>query len=441
MKNRGVHLRKRELDRGRLEKDDGKSVSGRSRLTSNIIYQYALQIAKYLFPFITLPYLTRVLGPDTYAIRAYVLAAMVFFQVFLDYGFNSRGTKIVAEFSNDSSRVAQETSAIVILRLCLCVVGTIALIPITMCIPILHDNALYVAIAYVGVCFKAGLPDFIFQGFQEMGIITKRFVLSQSVAMVLTFVLVHGPQDILWVPTLESLASFIAFVWSWHNVLGTRGIHLCRVSSSYLTSAFRQSSAFFLSNAASTAFSALTTLMIGILIADQAQISYWSLATTAVSAIQSLYTPITNSLYPHMIVSKDFQMLKRLLIAGMVAVTVGTVAFALLSDVVMLVLGGREYLAGSYIVAMLAPVLWFSYPGMLLGYPVLAALGKVKWLTTSTVASALFHVAGLALLAATGMFTIEAICILRCCTEAILAVLRSVFAWRSWRECRGGVAN
>lgn len=176
--------------------------------------------------------------------------------------------------------------------------------------------------------------------------------------------------------------------------------------------------------------------MIGLLIVNPTEISYWSLATTAVGAVQSLYTPITNSLYPHMVVNRDLRMLRKLLIAGMIAVSVGSVAFALLSDAVMLVLGGREYLAGSYVVAMLAPVLWFSYPGMLLGYPVLAALDRVCLLTVSTVTSALFHVAGLAVLAATGMFTVAAVCVLRCCTEAVMTTLRAAFAWGSCRETK-----
>ena len=148
---------------------------------------------------------------------------------------------------------------------------------------------------------------------------------------------------------------------------------------------------------------------------------------TAVSAIQSLYSPITNSLYPHMVVRRDFALVKRLLKLGMPAVLVGTVAFAGLSNVIMGLLGGESYLPGAYVIAMVSPVLLFSFPAMLLGFPVLAAVGRVGQLTASSVVSALFHIAGLTVLAAGGWFTVANVAVLRCLTEFVLLASRAAF--------------
>lgn len=407
---------------------------GHRRFAKNTVFQYGLQAAKYLFPFITIPYLTRVLGPDVYAIRAYILAAMTFAQVFLDYGFNSYGTRQIARNQENLDVIREETYAIALLRLALCVVGALLVAAVTPFIPLMAANPAYVAIAYTCVCFKAMLPDFVFQGLEQMAIITYRFVVSQAVATVLIFVMVHGPQDLLWVPTLEALAAFIAFVWSWANVMGARHIRPVRPSRAKLMSALRISSVFFLSNAATTIFTSLTTLMIGILVEDPAQVSYWAIAMTAVQAIQSLYTPITNSLYPHMCARQDFALAKRLLMIGVPVVFVGTIAFALLSDVIMWLLGGEEYLDGSYIVAMVSPVLFFSFPAMLIGFPVLAAVGREKQLTASSVVSSVFHIVGLVVLAVGGWFTIPAVCVLRCCTEAVLLGMRGWFVWEWAKE-------
>lgn len=414
--------------------------NSRKALGHNVLFQYGLQIAKYLFPFITLPYLTRVLGPEVYAVRAYILAAMTFMQVLLDYGFNSFGTKAIAECSSDRARIGFETSRIVLLRGALVVVGAVLLAAVTPFVTIMAENPAYVAIAYAGICFKATLPDFVFQGLEDMGIITKRFVVSQTVATVLTFVLVRNPQDLLWVPALEGLASFIAFAWSWDNVLRVRKIAIVRVGAGDLLFGFRQSTVFFLSNAATTVFTALTTLMIGFFISDPAEVSYWSVAMTAITAIQSLYTPITNSLYPHMVKRRDFALLKRLLIVGMAAVSVGSIAFACLSDVVMWILGGEQFVGGSYVVAMVSPVLWFSYPAMLLGFPVLAAVGQVRQLTVSSTVSALFHILGLAFLAFGGWFTIANVAVLRCLTEAVMLGLRVFYVARYFGEHDDGKA-
>lgn len=399
----------------------------RNKFAHNTVMQYGLQIAKYLFPFVTIPYLTRVLGPEVYAIRAYILAAMSFVQVFLDYGFNSYGTKAIALAGPDTQTKNEETSSIVALRTAMFLAGIPILAAITAAIPLMRENPVYVAIAYLTVCFKAMLPDFVFQGEEDMGIITQRFVISQAVGTACIFLFVHGPNELLLVPTFEALAALIALVWSWHNVFNTRKYQLVRVETDKLRDAFSQSTVFFLSNAATTLFTSLTTLMIGIFITDKAQISYWSIAMTSITAIQSLYTPITNSLYPHMVVRRDFSLAKKLLLLGVPTVLVGTVAFALLRDTVMLVIGGSEYLEGSYVIGLVAPVLFFSFPAMLIGFPILAAVGREKQLTASSVISAVFHIAGLVLLVLFGQFSIVNVAILRDCTEAVLLAARVWF--------------
>lgn len=405
----------------------------RSKLAKNTAFQYGLQAAKYLFPLITIPYLTRVLGPDIYAVRAYMLAVMTFMLVFLDFGFLNFGTKAIAE-SQTRQQQGEIASAITCLRACLCLAGFVVLIPLTLSIPIMAAWPLYVLLAYLGTCLKAFLPDFIFQGQEDMGIITYRYVVSQGVCILLIFALVHGPQDLLWVPALEALANLIALIWSWANVFRKRGIRLHRPTASLLKTTFSQSAVFFVSSASTAILSSLTTLLIGIFIEDDALISYWSIAMTAIVAVQALYAPITNSLYPHMVKNRDFDVLKKLLITGMPVVLVGTIAFAALSDVIMLVLGGEAFLPGSYIIAMVSPILLLSYPALLLGFPVLAATGHVKELTITTLLAALFQLVGLIVLAAIGAFTIEAVAILRCCSELVLLVSRVYFTVRLRKE-------
>lgn len=403
-------------------------------MRKNIISQYGLQVAKYLFPFITLPYLTRVLGPDVYAVRAYMLSVMSFMLVFLDYGFTLYGTRVVALHADNHKLLQEDISRIFFMRIGLCLLGAVILACITPFVAIMYENIPYLVAAYIGTCFKAALPDFIFQGLEDMGIITQRFVGSQTVSTLLILLLIHHPNDLLWVPIFEGIASLIALVWSWDNVLRVRKIYLVTVPLQSMVYPFKESTIFFLSSAATTVFNAFTTIMLGAYISSPAQISYWSISMTAISAVQSLYTPITNTMYPHMVKSRDYKLLRKFLIIGMCIVTVGTISFALASKLIMLVLGGAEYTSGSYILVLLAPVLWFSFPAMLIGFPLLGAIGKTRELTASSVFSAVFHILGLIILGFSGHFTIVNVAILRCCTEAIMLVLRIVFAKRSVQQ-------
>lgn len=406
-----------------------------SKLKRNIFYQYLLQVAIYVFPFITLPYLTRVLGPDVYAIRSYALSVMGLVTTAVSYGFNQYGTREVALHKDNLVYIRRLTGVILLLRLGLAFSGFFVVLAMMSFIPLMAANPAYMLITYVGTCLTAMLPDFVFQGLEDMSIMTKRYVASRLVSIVLIFTFVHGPENIVLVAVFETVASFVSFVWSWVDVVRVRGIKpsIEGLSGYNLATCFKAATVFFLSSASTTLFTGLTTVMIGIYVKDAAQVSYWSLATMAVSAVQSLYSPLVNSLYPYVVANRDLRAVKRLLLIGMPVVAVGTVLFWALADVVMLVLGGADYVSGADIVRLVAPVLLFSFPAMMLGFPVLAAIGREKWLTTSSMVSAAFHIVGLVALVAAGTFTIPHVALLRSATEFVLMASRSAFVLR-WRR-------
>lgn len=402
---------------------------GRKKLAKNTLLLYLLQAAKYFFPLMTVPYLTRVLGPDVYAVRAYVMAAMSLFLMFLEYGFNASGAKTIAEASS-RDLIGRAVTSIAIARILLCIAGVVPLVFATLSIEILRENFAYVFVAYAGTCLKAALPDFVFQGLEEMGIVTKRFVFSQIISVVCIIVFVKSPADLLLVPAFEGLASGIALAWSWHNVFSERQIKLVGIRREHVVQAFRCATPFFVSNASTTILTSFTTIMIGAYITDAAEISYWSVSMMAVSAIQALFTPISNSLYPHMVKRKDFVLAKKVVGWGSAAslcVTLGLMAF---SPLVMNIVAGSEYSEGASVLALVAPVVFFSYPAIMMGVPILAAVGRAKEVARASLVAAIFQLIGLFGLLLAGGFTIVHIAILRDITELVLLLARVVYVRR-----------
>ena len=393
----------------------------------NTAWQYGLQVVKYLFPLITLPYLTRVLEPEGYAFYAYVVSFMSFAQVFVDFGFNLSGTKRIAKACSvgEENRVV---GAVTEARLVLCLVAGVAVMIIASFLPLTKENLPYVFLAFLAVCGKGLVPDFLFQGHEDMGPITTRFLVSKSISTVLTFVLVHSMADIMWVPVLDILSSGVALAWSFVAAGKRFGTTIELVPLREALAELRTSGLYCFSNMAASVFSGFTTLLIGVVVIDASLVAYWSIAMTSVTAVQSLYAPIVNSLYPHMVNTGDYRFAKRLSLLALPVVMFGTVLFALLSNLVMLVLGGNQYLVGAWVLVWVSPVLVFSFFGMLFGWPVLGAVGKVAEVTKSTVISALFCIASLLIASFAGVADLRVICIIRCATEALLFGIRFYYA-------------
>jgi PST family polysaccharide transporter len=63
------------------------------RLFENSLSLFALQAANYILPFITIPYLIRILGTEKFGLTVFASAMMQYLAVFTDYGFNFTATE------------------------------------------------------------------------------------------------------------------------------------------------------------------------------------------------------------------------------------------------------------------------------------------------------------------------------------------------------------
>ena len=64
----------------------------------------AMNIAKMLFPLLTLPYLTRVLSTDCYGSVVYVKSVTTYLQMLVDFGFVLSATKSIVQAREDRAR-------------------------------------------------------------------------------------------------------------------------------------------------------------------------------------------------------------------------------------------------------------------------------------------------------------------------------------------------
>ena len=67
-------------------------------LAKNTLMLYIMQISSYIFPLISFPYLTRVLGAEKYGIVVFANSIMSYFTLFIEFGFLLSGTKICSDF-------------------------------------------------------------------------------------------------------------------------------------------------------------------------------------------------------------------------------------------------------------------------------------------------------------------------------------------------------
>lgn len=400
----------------------------------NTLWQYGLQILKYLFPLLLIPYLTRILGTEGYAVYAYVLSFMGVVQTIADFGFTLSGTKKVVDLRGDTAALSRLVGAITVARLMLLCGLFFCVMVVTRFIPIMAENTVYVIWAFFATAGRTVLPDFIFQGNERMGPLTTRYFASKGVQVALTILLVRGPGDLILVAVADVLSEIVDIAWSYRAQKRMFGVGIARPTFKESFEELRVSAIYCVSNVSSSLFSGFTTVIIGLAITSKTDIAFWSLTLTTVNAVQSLYTPIANSLYPHMIKNRDFGFARKLALVALPVLVLGIVAYCALSKPIMLVLGGPEYVGGAHVMWMISPIFIFSFYGILIGWPVLGAMGHVKELTVSTLFTGIVNVVSLLALYLAGLITLDVICVARWGCDALLLLVRVFMLWRTARS-------
>lgn len=400
------------------------------RTAKNTIMLYVMAVAKLIFPLLTLPYLTRVLSEESYGLVTYVKACMTYMQLIIDFGFILSSVKDIVNAEGDKEKIGSIVGHTFLAKTLLVGVSFITMLVLCAAIPILRGNTLFALLYFVSVSLTAYIADFLFRGIEKMQIITIIYLISKSISTAATFIFVHGDPDILMIPVLEIVANSVTVILGFYFGRAF-GIRIRIQSIKVCFSMLRESFTYFISSMATTVFSALNTVLIGVVITDLRLIAYWGVCTQIISAIQGLYAPITNGVYPHMIRKRSLRFIHKILALIMPVVIAGCVLCFFLAKTALLIVGGEDYVGAYKLFRCLIPILLFSFPAQLYGWPTLGAVGLVKQTTLSTVISACLQVGGLVLLIVTGTMTLYSIAALKCLVEFSFMIIRMYFTYKN----------
>lgn len=380
-------------------------------LLKNTAYLYLLTAAKIVGPLVTLPYLTRVLSVPSYGLVAYVRAYSTYMQLFLDFGFLLSATKAIALASGDCAaigRIVGNTVAEKGLLAVVCALITVVLVPV---VPLLAANSLYVWIALLSCVASILILDFLYRGIERMEYVAIPVVASKVVVVAATLVFVRGDGDLLLIPFFDLAGNLVA------GAISTGYLKRQRIAITFSDirdwiADLLQSLVYFVSNFATTFFGALTTLVAGVVF-DVDQVAYWSLCMTFVTAAKSLYSPISNSLYPYMVTEKNLGIVNRVAKLSIAPAAICVGVLLLWGKDLIVFVAGPEYVLSAAILQWMIPVFLCSYYSMIYGWPVLGAIGLDKETTYTTLLAAAVQVGSIGVFYCMGtltVFTLAASC-------------------------------
>ena len=241
-----------------LKSKDGKV------LASNFAYLSLLQVAGYVFPLITLPYLARVIGVEGFGKIAFASAVIVWIQTIADWGFNFTATRDVARNRDNIAIVSQIFSNVLWARLLLMVVSLAILLVLIAFIPDFKENADVILVTFVLVPGHILFPEWFFQAMERMRYITILNLLSKFVFTIAVFLLVKTKEDYILQPLLISLGYIVSGMIALYVIIFKWKYKIRLTSFSEIYRTIKNSADVFLNNLMPNLYNSFSIMLLGL---------------------------------------------------------------------------------------------------------------------------------------------------------------------------------
>lgn len=165
----------------------------------------AANITGSLFSFILFVYLARVLGVRAFGYLSYATTLVFYLSAFMDLGLSTYG---VRESAKDISRLSEYVSNIVSFKLMIAIVLFILVVFAALIVNELIMLKILMIEAALMLFVSALATEWAFQGLEKMHMVFASFSLVPFLQLVLAYLFVRGPEDLLKFP----LISFVSFL-------------------------------------------------------------------------------------------------------------------------------------------------------------------------------------------------------------------------------------
>ncbi|HBA5837681.1 TPA: oligosaccharide flippase family protein, partial [Escherichia coli] len=268
----------------------------RTRLFNNIMHLTLIQGVAFILPLMAFPYLVKVLGMDHYGKFIFYQLIVQYITLCSDFGFNFLATQKIAKNQCNLYKVTVIFWTTLWSKTFLISLLLSVLWAIVFTIDIKFDYILFFMFLpqlIAGVL----MPTWLFQGKEEMKILSFATIGIRAVNVALIFLLVKHYNDINTVALIQSLCSFFLVIVVYFYIYKKRWIGFYYFKYSRIIFFIKSSFPYFISVISVNLYTSFPAFIIGITLGTQS-VAYYNIANTIRNAMQSLLNPIYQSLFP-----------------------------------------------------------------------------------------------------------------------------------------------
>ena len=396
-----------------------------NQLFKNFVSLFSLQGINLILPFITLPYLGRILGAENYGVVLMVYAVMQYLFVLCDYGFNLSATKDISIYREDKQKINLIFSNIYYIKLILIILTFLILVIGIFSLEGLRDHKIAYFFGFGIVIGQALNPVWLFQGLEDMKYITRINVIAKGLFTILIFVAIKNENDYYYVPLLYSIGFIVGGLFSLYFALTQFSIKWVSPNVREIKRLINNSTQYFLSRSAAALYTSSNTFVAGMALGNY-YAGIFGAAEKLFTAMTVIYSPLGDALYPYMAKNRNLKLFKRIFLYAIIVNTLIAIGTYIFSEAIILLVFGPDFSESAELLRLFSILAIIFVPTVMIGYPFLGALGKEKYANYSVVFASLLHISLLIILF--NHLTVSSIVYLLLFTQIIVFVIRMIGA-------------
>ena len=351
-----------------------------------------------LFPLLTIPYISRILGAEGVGVVEYYIAIAAYGLLISGFGLSQYSSIEMAKLRENNSQMKQEVISTFSFQLLLTVLGGI----VFLCISLLLGISDYwmISIFLFKILLNLFRVEWYFIATENFKYIALRDLVVKLSFLLIIFVFITQKEDIYYYALALVLGDGIANLFNIRKMIKELNINmigLFYINRKSLLKLYRGSFPFFFSALAITIYITMDKIMIGQMI-GQNYVGYYSvsdrLVRIAMGVALALATVITPRLAYYYKVDKNkyFHLLNTSIkFILMLTFPMFVAIFIMAEDIIILVFG-KEFLPAVLTLKILSIYLIIVPFANILGLQILQVIGKANKYTLSVWLAAIFNI-------------------------------------------------
>lgn len=319
-----------------------------TKLFENFMAMLVLQVSNYVFPFLTIPYLSRTLSTTHYGVVLFALSITSYLGLVCDYGFGLTATRDASKSRDNPAEINLLLSSVTVIKFLLFIVMFVGAILYILFNPYYrHDYIIYCA-TFLSIIYNVFFPAWLFQGLEKMRYITFVNVIMRLISVALIFSCVHNDRDYVLIPLLNLVPVVCGIIYIQYVLHKKLFISYLVPNISQLLFQIRQGWHIFLSTIIGSFYATSNSFMLGLFTHNVTYVAYYANAEKIVTAMNSVYGAFFSALFPQAVkllaedrVNGILYIKKKIWQTAILSLFISLIIFVLAKMIVLFLLGSK----------------------------------------------------------------------------------------------------